>query len=471
MLTLHFLVGRLFSRSDQAIYPMQINDSKGNALLSALPRLNSSRPVVSLPPELLGEIFNFACLDHPSYRSGTYQTINRRVRFFISATCHSWRDIALRTPLLWRTITTCSNYSGQVYPPLSFIKLDLSRASKHPLRIRINTTGDVRPPWKELLEVFRSVSSQCQSICISGVDMHAFEEFFLAGPDNKFAPIEFTLLHALVLSGGGNHSSGNIAASLDLTLASAFRQLSISYFNIPLRLPSSNSLTRLELCWNVDFDNEISLIQHCHNLHELKWGNNVHFISTFQMSELAKVDLPYLHHLQYFINPPTPMAQSLLRSLPAPQLRYLTLMHCIIPAPNQYPNLEYLCLKPLKDEILNVLPSVPNVRELVFQGRCTKDLVRALVKRNGRGEPEMVPLLRGLTTLVDNVEWGEAILSSRNNGRPEGPGMPFVLHLYGWELRKDAEFKGFRARHPWSVDEENVYCDPFRRGNWSVVQE
>ena len=105
-LTLH---DSLRDHAAQAVYRMDVVIRELNRSIDDK-RLGILHPVRRVPPEILRKIFEYAVdEEHAKLRNDTNSTTipldcHPTIAFHISATCRRWREIAARTPKLWRYI-------------------------------------------------------------------------------------------------------------------------------------------------------------------------------------------------------------------------------------------------------------------------------------------------------------------------------------------------------------------------------
>ncbi|KAJ6515330.1 hypothetical protein C8R45DRAFT_956126 [Mycena sanguinolenta] len=97
-------------------------------------------PVLSLPPEIMAEIF-IHCLP-PFVNLGWWYEYGIVAPILFTRVCHAWRDIALATPVLWSTLTIIFPH-GPLSQRLSsdFIYRWLARAGQCPLSIVFRDDG------------------------------------------------------------------------------------------------------------------------------------------------------------------------------------------------------------------------------------------------------------------------------------------------------------------------------------------
>ena len=445
------------------------------------PLTNKPHLAISLPPELLGGIFEFACAAIRKGRSrlagGRYQGIDRIVRRSICSTCHRWRSVAFCTASLWCRIPIRVDRESLLSFPLPVVEQEIERAAGLPIILNVVVRGG-GGPWKELQSLLCGTLSRCRSIALTW-DKDNLDVSILLAPNRNYSPIHLPHLQTLWLSRNPRsspsapHSQGTDAC-LDLTVAPRLQELLLHNFSHPIRLELGNSLTQLLLFLTTSIDIDISLLQQCRQLRELAWTFELDHISTSQLVELAKVELSHLHHLTFDVS--TSTREAVLWGLSALHLRSMRLRYGFVPSHNQFASLESLCISVVEGDTnaLAIFHAVPSVLRLnlAFALNSTPDYLEALLEHDEYGGFAVLPRLRDLTVDIKpaSVEWADAVIHSRNNGQLEGP---FLLHLplgVGlWE--RNVGLEDLRSRHPQSID-DRVIEDPFhldRGSTWSIL--
>lgn len=109
--------------------------------------LNSQRPAVDLPSELLEEIFSLAC-SLPSDRDA------HRARHSITSTCHWWRVVAISQPSLWLNIIV--PVSKEHTFDNEAVACALDRSSGRCVDVTVKHRGLVKPKlWHHILNSLR----------------------------------------------------------------------------------------------------------------------------------------------------------------------------------------------------------------------------------------------------------------------------------------------------------------------------
>ena len=442
--------------------------------------LNNSRPATSLPPELLGMIFELACAiiwkDHEPRE--WQQSIDRRIRRAICSTCHQWRSVAICTASLWSRIHICIEGPSITPVLLPMVELEIERAARQPIMLKVWVQGDVAPD-KEFQSLLHGILSRCRSVFLCW-NLETLDNCFLFAPGRNHSPPHFPRLHTLVLilTPPSNTQTGtpqSHAACIDLTLAPLLQELAIHRSSIPVRLNFANNITKLSLVNNVSVENDIFVLQHCHQLRELNWSPHDSFHVT-PSDELAKTQHPHLLHLSLGLgdNPVSQIAA--LQALSTPHLRSMRLDCPVIPSGTRFPDLESLSVYAMESDpsVATMLHTLPGILRLTLRFGFDEipDFLPLFLERDEHGHFNVLPHLRDLTVYVEKVdgtinEWVDAIVLVRNEGGAEGPGMDFTLHL----PRTDDGFsfnvglEDARSRHPWSIDDREIDKDRFFLGS------
>ena len=152
-------------------------------------RRNGQLSVVALPPEVLSDIFVYACsrpsevdADHSYYDQNLEppeSDLVRQVRHTIGVTCRRWREVLLSTTLLWSSISIevalqdnkrheqfgppSSGEENEFTPGLGMLELELARSGTRPLRFRLFIQHRLEIPiW--FFELVRDIFPRCRAI-------------------------------------------------------------------------------------------------------------------------------------------------------------------------------------------------------------------------------------------------------------------------------------------------------------------
>ncbi|KAJ6606299.1 hypothetical protein DFH09DRAFT_966484 [Mycena vulgaris] len=137
-----------------------------------LPSINSG-PIFGLPFEIMSEVF-FHCLP------GTPISPNKsHAPLLLGQICSGWRDIALKTPILWASLAIHRTSTAGVS---LLTDLWLSRARGYPLLIHVHDhEGDEDTNRELFFETICRRSSQWQDVALS-VPFNALSRLWLEGP-------------------------------------------------------------------------------------------------------------------------------------------------------------------------------------------------------------------------------------------------------------------------------------------------
>ncbi|KAF8310403.1 hypothetical protein DL93DRAFT_2099463 [Clavulina sp. PMI_390] len=147
-------------------------------------RINLQQPVSMLPPEILGMIFDLACVTdafwdprlskidprqssiNPAWWQNRLTWVSRES---ISLTCTRWRQVAFQTPSMWSYIHILTNHKVRERGPIphvSLIRSSISRARSTPLVVSIKLP-DKSDGWAEISAIFGGNSMRIRSLYLS----------------------------------------------------------------------------------------------------------------------------------------------------------------------------------------------------------------------------------------------------------------------------------------------------------------
>lgn len=172
--------------------------------------INLRRPAVALPPEILGDIFLYACLDyltqfdvykhHDAVKSFKPPT----ARYSIASVCYRWRQVAVSTSALWSSIFIHSTALRRVVPRLPLLVLELARSGNRPLDLTIQCS-DRFNQQNEMFPIIRAALPRCEKIILRG-DQEKWPNDLMSSID----PIPFPNLRSFISESGGRFSEDRI---------------------------------------------------------------------------------------------------------------------------------------------------------------------------------------------------------------------------------------------------------------------
>jgi hypothetical protein len=117
--------------------PERITGSLGEEEDSLRGRLATyTYPVLTLPGEIVSEIFVHFLPDFPQYPP----PIGLLSPYLLCQICRKWRDIALATPALWSVISLSFNKVGRVPQKLRYLQTSIERSGSCRLSLKLGTT-------------------------------------------------------------------------------------------------------------------------------------------------------------------------------------------------------------------------------------------------------------------------------------------------------------------------------------------
>lgn len=280
---------------------------------------NSRQLVVSLPYELLSQIFESACHVVISTRSDPSSvilasTLRRTTQNAILSTCRRWRQVGLATTSLWELVLVThpndlrADESGRT-PMMTGI----GRAGTRALSLYVSGTLDTYG-WDKTCALLRPHAHRFRQIFVSQ-ESHRRDSELLAELNSPQAPLP---LQTLVLT--WRQSRPLEQEHIDLTWATSLRhlQLNITHSRGPLvtiRPPLVSKLTHIQLGSKIDPSDAIRIISSTKSLQALKW--NFHRDQTPSLDSIRSQ--PYLQELSLAGALPTHLLYGLL----APRLHIL----------------------------------------------------------------------------------------------------------------------------------------------------
>ncbi|KAK7052292.1 F-box domain-containing protein [Favolaschia claudopus] len=309
-------------------------------------------PVLSLPPEIISEIF-LRCLPSASYAESSPED----APLLLTQICRQWRQVALQTPGLW---TSLRFVDGQ--KSVELVSLWFSRSGDLPLDLNLNCSDELRAG--ALVQASMSVACRWRDVefslpltSVAQLDLRAYSL-----PNLR----TFTL---------DDLSSGlgriDISATVTLPPAPSLRSVHLLTLpNVKADVPWAQ-LTTLNL-YRIALRGGLSILANCTNLVDLKITTSgepsppstidlltlnslTSLTCDFETSILEHLTLPHLLHLRVSttLGPPTVtifknffLRSCSLRSFalsPIFDTRQDTLLECLRAVPDSVTELELTC--------------------------------------------------------------------------------------------------------------------------------
>lgn len=442
-------------------------------------RLNSERPAVTLPPELLSEIFLFACAhkedahDHHQFLHGE---ISRWTRHNITSTCLAWRETALAVTSLWNCISIVigsrddykndePDEDSEIEPedhrlaahnpyPLQW---NLKRAGDRPFKLLIRVVGTLPHHWGPELAALRAALPRSRFLCIVDRKDAGLVSALVTGQ-----PIPFPHLKTFIVD-----SPTTTKIMIDLSLAP---QLEIARVH---GTPGLAYLVTRNILRLSDIHTSIHRLQRCKRLQWLSLRINSSWTQRLLDRTFPEVKLSHLLMLSISWPKTTETFQTLgdhalLSAVAAPKLRYLQLHAARIPsAQGQHPSLYSLDLRSRRGDPPHTIADLrilfahfEDIGELLMPDHQLGHLEDILIAKDEHGGFKWLPKLRDLWLETADDETAKKLLAVRNGGLKEERRMPFRLNLKMCtpELKKS---------HTCSVKVRS-YIDPFEIVNGSI---
>ena len=410
-------------------------------------RQNAQLPVVALPPEILADIFVYACSrphnedDYPYHYTHLEPPIShivRRVRHAIGATCRRWREVLLSTTLLWSSISIevalqghkirdfygppSSDEKYEFTPSLEMLEVELARAGTRPLRLGLYVQYQLEMPL-ELYELIRDAFPRCVTIYLDFPPLTPFA-----------MPLEETSVELPLLQSLGihllaqDHTERRRRAYTQLSLAPALRDFSTSYSVVPPPLCTELRFTRLHLHDEVPFSEAVAIIRLSPQLRQLQWE----VPRLDERIPQEPIHLPLLDEL-WFIHSGGD-ASAVLSLIFAPQLSTLQLWGGYV-LPKRFPLVRRLIFstRTLGDwsSFVEALSCFPIVEELdINYSMLSEPVVEALSQRGPNNEWTVLPRLRRLVwpASMAHLNLVEGLLRTRNEEQQDNrPPVTLVL--------------------------------------------
>ena len=122
-------------------------------------RMNQHVPIARLPPEVLGHIFACLVAIMEEYLPGFGRLGSSPNYRWLSVThvCHHWREVALRTPVLW------TNISVQHSRSVERVEAFITRSRRAPLRVKVRVIQDIER-WRGTLKLLAREMSRVEEL-------------------------------------------------------------------------------------------------------------------------------------------------------------------------------------------------------------------------------------------------------------------------------------------------------------------
>lgn len=308
------LVATATSRIRKAIEGLEttiatISEEASMYHVDSLRSRNLTRPAVSLPPEILSSIFTFACYQNLSVYnelSGGFEAsessdvLLRDVRNLVMSTCYLWREVALRTRVLWATVFVSACWMETHQRPdfddlPDIISVEIERAHPHPISLLCELDHD--ESWATLYPTLLPVLPACRLISI--------DISWVAGTwTTELSQLSLPLLRALILSFSGDDAVDNMdAILLPMPDTPNLEDLEIGYpcilapvRDIRMAVPRLPHLKRLSLFGKFSTSNVFDVLRGAPNITHFSWRADKPFTSTAHVATM--VSLHSLRHLQ-----------------------------------------------------------------------------------------------------------------------------------------------------------------------------
>ena len=201
--------------------------------------MNQHIPIARLPPEVLGHVFTclIAIMDkRPPQALHGVKSLGKNRWLLVTHVCHHWREVALRTPVLWTNISV-------EYGSVEGVEAFITRSGKVPLRVKVGNITNIER-WQGTLQLLAGEMSRVEEceLCVSEDTWKAFVQHF---------PPTVPLLRSLVIRVDGTIEPATreaLSLLLSRSAAPCLKTLKVSFFMIlwkKIVLPQS--LTCLEV--------------------------------------------------------------------------------------------------------------------------------------------------------------------------------------------------------------------------------
>lgn len=303
----------------------QVEMQRATKGIETLRSKNGLRPAVSLPTEILVQVFILACIPNLSF---TWEHLKdglppQTTRTAIAATCSRWRNIVLSTPDCWRAITVYPHMLEQrgkgkeVAPALASqnaLSLQTERARSKSLSMFLAQFPS-RADGQDAKQRLGPMLKQCRALYAMMCPQTLLEILHV--------PLHLPILDTLMVftyPPWQEQSANGPNISIDLTLAQSLREFALGSFRpdqawMTFSLPQTCNLRTLCIIGKISPRCVFDALQSCPQLEVLRWR------CWDQELDEEWEDLS-LHSLsQLYVSGPVP--QALLATLDAPNLQHL----------------------------------------------------------------------------------------------------------------------------------------------------
>lgn len=274
---------------------------------------NQAQLIARLPPEILGLIFEEACFWREAGESpeDAFDIGLRRTRQAVCSTCFHWRDVAVRHPRLWSTITVTYRKKRRLVSTEQ-LAVELARAGNHPLSLRIRT-GQVIWGSNRTGPLLAKILAADPSYEVLHLHEHGANSVTLDPLVNR--ALGSPMIKSLAITWPRQAARGlkEMPEIIDLRNMTSLHSLHLA-FHRPHKMrfqhqEASSVLTRLRLLGDMDLPSCIGLIDSCNRLESLYFNPTMRidpatdpdslplFSTRVSSTSACKSDFRYLRHL------------------------------------------------------------------------------------------------------------------------------------------------------------------------------
>ncbi|KAK7051951.1 hypothetical protein R3P38DRAFT_2762412 [Favolaschia claudopus] len=262
-------------------------------------RLQSYKyPVLSLPNEIVSEIFLHTIPDYPNRPP----IVGNFSPFRLTHVCRKWREIVIATRRLWRAIEVIEGEGVPVDKYGSMAAVWLERSGCFPLSIRTGHAGD----WETSFSVLLPHRARWEYV-----------NLFLDGSSDNLNEVSFPLLRSLRLSTDGEE---RFAPFINIREAPLLYRVSLNHVGPDMLDLPWEQLTSLSVKGTCAYEwipilSETSQLVHCEISFWHSDFDDTDIIEEFVLPRLETLEIDYL----------SDSARQFIPNLVAPALRRLTL--------------------------------------------------------------------------------------------------------------------------------------------------